>query len=56
MNTPTFTIIDAIRTYRKEQDLGYEEASAKAIAFFRKKGWPIPEFLNRKYPNKNSSQ
>ena len=49
-DSPPFTIIEAIRTLRKEQGLGFEEASRKAVAFFRVKGWPIPEFFNRKYP------
>ena len=41
------TIIDAIRTLRKEQGLTYEAARDKAIEFFRKKGWPIPESIAR---------
>jgi hypothetical protein len=52
MNPPNFSIIAAIRTYRTKQDLSFEEACVKAVTFFRKKGWTIPDFFNRKYPEK----
>jgi len=45
-------IVNAIRTLRSEQGLGYEDACVKAVDFFRKKGWRVPDYLDRKYPAK----
>jgi hypothetical protein len=42
------TLIDAIRTLRKEQGLTIEQAKAKAIAFFVKNGLPLPEWAKNK--------
>jgi hypothetical protein len=43
------TIIDAIRTLRKERDMTYEAARDLAIAYFREKGLPVPESIARLY-------
>ena len=41
------TLIDAIRTLRKEQGLSFEAARQKAIDFFAKKGLPLPEWAKK---------
>ena len=43
------TIIDAIRTLRKERGMTYEDARDKAIEHFREKGLPIPDSIARLY-------
>jgi hypothetical protein len=50
MSIPKYGLIEAIRTVRTEQHLGYDEAAAKVVAVFRSKGWDIPEFFERRYP------
>lgn len=42
------TLIDAIRTLRKERGLSFEEARTEAIALFIKKGLPLPEWAKPK--------
>ena len=42
------TLIDAIRTLRKERGLSFEQAKSEAIAFFLKKGLPLPEWAQPK--------
>jgi hypothetical protein len=42
------TLIDAIRTLRKERGLPLEQARAEAIAFFIRKGLPLPEWAKKK--------
>ncbi len=49
------TLIDAIRTIRKEQGLSFEAARQKAIDFFAKKGLPLPE-LAKKYRQGEDTQ
>ena len=46
---PKFSIIDAIRTYRRECNLSYKEALIKAVEFFQKKNWEIPESIMSLY-------
>jgi hypothetical protein len=37
--------LDAVRTLRKERGLSYDEAMDTAVAFFRKKGLPLPDSI-----------
>jgi hypothetical protein len=37
--------IDVVRTYRKERDLGFEEAKRQAKLEFEKRGWPMPKYM-----------
>ena len=41
------TLIDAIRTLRKEKDMTFEQAKATAIAFFKAKGLPLPTWAQK---------
>jgi hypothetical protein len=41
------TLLDAIRTLRKEQGLSFKAARQKAIDFFAKKGLPLPEWAKK---------
>lgn len=36
------TILDAIKTLRKERGLSFDQAKGEAIAFWDRKGWPLP--------------
>jgi hypothetical protein len=56
MSIPKYGLIEAIRTVRTEQHLGYDEAAAKVVAVFRSKGWDIPEFFERRYPVKKEKR
>lgn len=49
-------IIDAIRTLRKEKNLPYEEALNKAVEFFYKKGWPVPDSIASLYWLRNKKR
>jgi hypothetical protein len=42
------TLIDAIRTLRKERGLTFEQARDEAVAFFIKKGLPVPKWAKSK--------
>ena len=44
------TLLDAIRTLRKERGLPFEEARDQAIAFFARKKLPIPDWAKRFAP------
>lgn len=39
------TIIDAIRTLRKERDIGFHEAVVLAVEHFLKTNRPVPESM-----------
>ena len=41
------TLLDAIRTLRKEQGLSFEAARQKAIDFFAKQCLPLPEWAKK---------
>lgn len=38
-------ILNVIRMYRRERDWDYPTAKAHAIDEFKKRGWPIPNFV-----------
>jgi hypothetical protein len=46
-------LINAIRTLRKEKDMTFEQAKECAVAFFVKKGWPLPVWAERYRPKEN---
>lgn len=46
--------IAAIRMYRTERDLPYDEAKRLATDKFREKGWPIPEWADKELRPKKS--
>ena len=46
MTTPDF--IKCIRMLRAERGLTYNEAVDQVVAFFTKKGWPLPGYFSGK--------